>query len=101
MEGRCRTLGSTQLTCHTCWRLATEWRSQATGLVQITCELQNTIAIIITHCIILYRHDIMVQCWAGKAENRPTFSDLVSSLSEYLESLSGYTPLLLEEKTSL
>jgi uncharacterized protein YozE (UPF0346 family) len=39
----------------------------------------------------------MTQCWAAKAENRPTFSDVVSALSQYLEHHSDYTVLTKEQ----
>ena len=33
----------------------------------------------------------MIQCWEYESEKRPSFSALVDRLSQYLESLSGYT----------
>ena len=40
----------------------------------------------------------MIQCWAGSAENRPTFSEIVTLLSQSLEGLTGYTSLLVENE---
>ena len=39
----------------------------------------------------------MSECWEGKADNRPTFAEIVTSLSQYLEGFSGYTVLSREE----
>ena len=39
----------------------------------------------------------MKQCWAGKAEDRPTFSDISTVLSKSLEALTGYTALVADE----
>ena len=44
------------------------------------------------------RFDTVTECWAGRAEDRPTFSEIVTSLSEYLERFSGYTVLSNEEE---
>ena len=40
----------------------------------------------------------MKRCWAGKAEDRPTFSDISTLLSESLEALTGYTALVADEE---
>ena len=32
----------------------------------------------------------MLQCWESQPENRPTFSSIVSSLSQSLEAMAGY-----------
>ena len=39
------------------------------------------------------RYDVVTKCWAGKVEERPTFSDVVTLLSQCLEGLTGYTVL--------
>ena len=37
-----------------------------------------------------YRYTLMLQCWVTEPKSRPTFSDLVSSLSQSLEAMVGY-----------
>ena len=39
----------------------------------------------------------MTKCWAGNYEDRPTFSDIVTLLSQSLETLTGYTALVADE----
>ena len=36
------------------------------------------------------RYTLMLQCWEMERKSRPTFSDLVSSLSQSLEAMVGY-----------
>ena len=46
------------------------------------------------------RSKLMVQCWAAKAEDRPTFCGIVTSLSQSLDMVSGYMELhKAEEET--
>ena len=42
------------------------------------------------HYIVLSRYMLMLQCWEFEAKNRPTFSMLVSSLSQILEAMADY-----------
>ena len=37
-----------------------------------------------------YRFMFMLQCWEFESKNRPTFSNLVNSLSQSLEAMAGY-----------
>lgn len=48
--------------------------------------------------IMVFRFDIMTQCWADKAESRPTFSAIVILLSQYLEKISNYTILMAKNE---
>ena len=36
------------------------------------------------------RYSIMLECWKENPEDRPTFSQLVSSISSQLEGMAGY-----------
>ena len=38
----------------------------------------------------------MMQCWAKKVEDRPTFSGIVTSLSQNLDMSHGYVDLCIE-----
>ena len=38
----------------------------------------------------LLRYSFMYQCWSGEPEHRPSFSQLVESLSSSLEEMAGY-----------
>ena len=38
----------------------------------------------------IYSYTIMLKCWQGDPKERPTFSELVSLMSQTLESLAGY-----------
>ena len=40
--------------------------------------------------IVISRYALMLQCWQFEAKNRPTFSHLVSSLSQSLEAMADY-----------
>ena len=41
----------------------------------------------------LYSYSVMQRCWLDDPGTRPSFSDLVVSLSPLLESVAGYTQL--------
>ena len=41
----------------------------------------------------VYSFDFVSKCWEDQAADRPTFSDTVAFLSQYLEECSGYTQL--------
>ena len=43
------------------------------------------------------RFDVVKRCWAGKVEDRPTFSDISTVLSKSLEALTGYAALEADE----
>ena len=36
------------------------------------------------------RYSFMYQCWSGEPEHRPSFTQLVESLSNSLEEMAGY-----------
>ena len=36
----------------------------------------------------------MQQCWDSQSKNRPTFSDIVGSLSQSLEAMAGYIDIV-------
>ena len=40
----------------------------------------------------------MSKCWEDQAADRPTFSDTVAFLSQYLEECSGYTQLFSKKQ---
>ena len=40
-----------------------------------------------------FRFDFVKKCWEDQAADRPTFSDTVAFLSQYLEESSGYIQL--------
>lgn len=48
---------------------------------------------------VVFRYSVMKTCWNAKADLRPSFSDLVSTLSQILESLTGYFDLSVFNKT--
>lgn len=37
-----------------------------------------------------YRYSLMTSCWAKDPENRPSFSDIVTIISNYTEAIAGY-----------
>ena len=52
------------------------------------------LTIFLLHC---HRFELVTRCWADKPANRPTFSDIVTALSQHLEGYSGYTLLAVGE----
>ena len=43
-----------------------------------------------TSNLYIYRYTIMHGCWCVETDQRPTFSELVDSLSSMLEGMAGY-----------
>ena len=41
------------------------------------------------HCV-HYRYDLILQCWKERADKRPSFHDLVTKVSMFLEEIAGY-----------
>jgi hypothetical protein len=47
---------------------------------------------------LLLRYDIMHNCWKLDPNSRPSFSELVSLLSQFLEAMAGYMDAFTFEK---
>ena len=57
--------------------------------VQPTCKLAR-----LTICLVtpmhFHRFEVVLTCWDSYADKRPTFTDLVLSITMLLEGISGY-----------
>ena len=51
--------------------------------------------------ISVHRSKLVTQCWAAKAEDRPTFCGIVTSLSHSLDMVSGYMEVCKEEEETV
>ena len=51
--------------------------------------------------MIHHRYNIMKECWEELPDNRPTFSDLVTTISASLEAIAGYMDLILSSSVPL
>ena len=49
----------------------------------------------LSHC----SYSVMKSCWESEPENRPQFSELVSTISSILESIAGYLELAMSLQT--
>ena len=52
------------------------------------------IAATIKACSILHSFELMKSCWLEKAEERPTFHEIVTTISTCLEGVTGYLDLI-------
>ena len=55
------------------------------------CECNNlSLTPSLTCGYILHSYEMMMQCWKMSAEDRPTFKEICSSVSKFIERIAGY-----------
>ena len=68
------------------------WTKGAWVSPELALQSSFTPQLICWCTIILCRSEIISQCWMANAQDRPTFSDIVTSLSYNITQISGYGP---------
>ena len=58
--------------------------------VNLTIHLPLTLLQILPVSLSLTRYALMMSCWAKQPDDRPTFSEIVSRISDYTEAIAGY-----------
>ena len=57
-------------------------------------QITNRFNLYILHC----SYSVMQSCWESAPESRPQFSELVSTISDILQSVAGYVELAMSIK---
>ena len=97
MEAKPPMLGWTPWIWRATWKEEGDWRNPTTVPVLMSCE-DHVTSYLIGHGNVHYfprYYSVMLRCWDDDPEGRPTFSQLVRTLAQMINTLSSCAALTM------